>query len=54
MCPEVLFHGEYVDKDWLNMYLNSPEGQRKEQELKELEAEEQEQKQNTQKAKETI
>jgi hypothetical protein len=40
MCPTVVFHGEEVDKAWLYNYLNSPEGQRKEQELKELEAQE--------------
>src|SRR5689334_19453225 len=49
MCPEVLYQGEYVDKDWLYNYLNSPEGQRKEQELKELEAKEKAQEQERKK-----
>jgi hypothetical protein len=40
MCPDVLYHGEWIDKDYLYNYLNSPEGQRKEQELEALEAQE--------------
>jgi hypothetical protein len=52
MCPEVLFHGEYVDKDWLNHWLQNPENQREVEELEAKEkAEEQEQKKQLQKQK---
>jgi coenzyme F420-reducing hydrogenase alpha subunit len=52
MCPEVLFHGEYVDPNWLNRWLQNPENQRKIDELEAQEkAEEQEQKKHLQKQK---
>jgi hypothetical protein len=47
---EVLFHGEYVDKDLLNRWLQNPENQRKVEEL-EAQAEEQEQRKQLQKQK---
>jgi hypothetical protein len=29
MCPEVCYHGEWVDEAWLNAYLSNPENQQK-------------------------
>src|SRR5689334_2435063 len=49
MCPTVQFHGEELDKDWLNHYLSTPEGQRKLKEVEEFEAKEKAQEQERKK-----